>query len=136
MKIPTIRNILMVFGCYLLSLWVVLPIAIIHGKITNGIIYTGTLGAVLMHAVAAIPLAIVSFGAGMLIRYVLEGSSQKYWILLLALLYASRHFMGFHWAIRPEVSDRALQILQSIIPAITCYIGSRVPVRTTKEPTY
>jgi hypothetical protein len=134
MKIQSIRNLLMVFGCYWLSIWIALPIAFINGKITYGITYTGIFGAILMHTVAAIPLATVSFGAGMLIRNLLEDSSPKYWILLLALLYASKYFMGVHWAIQPALSDRVLQLPQSIIPAITCYIGSRMPLRITNNP--
>ncbi len=134
MKIQTIRNLLIVLGCYWLSMWVYLPLAYVHMKITNGITYSGTSGALLMHTVAAIPLAIASFGAGMLVRYVLNDSMQKYWILFLALLYASKHFIGFHWAIKPEVSDRVLQLPQSIVPALTCYIGYKI-FRKSAKPT-
>ena len=126
MNVQTIRNFLIVLGSYWLSIWVFLPLAYINMKITNGITYTGTLGALLMHTVAAIPLGIASFGAGMLIRYALNDDKQKYWIFFLMLLYASKHFMGFHWAINPSLSDRALQLPQSIVPAATCYIGYRV----------
>ena len=126
MNIQTTRNFLIVFGSYWLSIWVVLPLTYVHMKITNGITYTGTLGALLMHTVGAIPLAIVSFGAGMLIRYVLDDDKEKYWIFFLVLLYASKHFIGVHWAINPSLSDRAMQLPQSIVPAVTCYIGYRV----------
>ena len=136
MKVTTIRNFLIVLGCYWLSMWVMLPIALIHGKITYGIMYSGTSGAVLMHIVAAIPVALVAFGAGMLSKYILEDTSRKYWILFLVLLYASKHLIGFHWAIQPELSDRALQLLQSIISAITCYIGSKVPIESTKQSSH
>jgi hypothetical protein len=136
MNIQTVRNFLIVLGCYWLSMWVILPFAYVHGKITIGVIYSGYSGAMLMHIITAIPLALVSFGAGVLSKYVLEDSSKNRWILLLALLYAWGHFFGFHWAIKPELSDQALQFLESIIPAITCYIGSIVPFKTTKQPSH
>lgn len=134
MNIQTVRNFLIVLGCYWLSMWAIFPFAYVHGKITSGIIYSGTLGAMLMHIVTAIPLGLVSFGAGVLSKYVLEDSSNNRWILLLALLYAWVHFFSFHWAIKPELSDHALQLLESIIPAITCYAGSRIPIKTAKQP--
>lgn len=128
MKMATLRNFLIVLGCYKFSMWVVLPFVYVHGKITSGITYTGTSGAILMHIVSVIPLALISFGSGVLCKRVLEGPSRTRWVLSLALLYASGYFFGFRWAIKPELSDRALQFIPSIIPAITCYIGSRVPM--------
>jgi len=116
-----------------LSLWVALPFAYVHGKITYGIIYSGYSGAVLMHIINAIPLALVSFGAGVLSKYVLEDYSRSYWILLLALLYAWKHFFGFHWAITPKLSDYAMIFIESIIPAVTCYIGSRLPIKASRR---
>ena len=68
---------LILFGCYWLSMWIVVPIAILHGRITSDIIYSGTLGALLMYIVAAIPVAIVAVGAGALCVYSIEGAQHK-----------------------------------------------------------
>ena len=77
---------LIVLGCYWLSLWVVvIPIMMLDSKFTGGIIYIGTLGALLMHVITAIPISIVAFGAGILCVYSIEGISQKKWLLIRSL---------------------------------------------------
>lgn len=126
MKKITIRNVLIVLGCYFLSMWVVFPITLIYGKITSGIIYSGTLGAFFMHIIAVIPKAIVAVGAGILCVYSLVDTLHKKWLLLLSLLYAILHFTGFHWVQEPDVTDRILQGVESIIPAISCYLGGTI----------
>jgi hypothetical protein len=123
MKKSTVQNMLIVLGCYWLAMWVVVPIAIIHGKITNGIIYSGTLGALLMYIVTAIPVALSASGAGILCIYSLDGASRKNWLFFLALLFAVFNFTSFHWVKKPEIIDLVFQGVESIIPAISCYLS-------------
>lgn len=125
-------NSLIVFGIYWLSMWVYVPFAIIDEKITDGIIYKGFLGALLMHIVASIPVGIVSFGGGILCAYIIE-NSNKYWILALSLLYVVMGFTGWHYVRQPELSDRFFQLVQSLIPAITCYLGSIIILKTKQR---
>ena len=132
MKTIVVRNLMIVLGIYWFSMWVVLPIALICAKITDGIIYSGTVGAFVMHVVSAIPVAIVSLGGGILCIYILAESSHKYWLLLLAVLYAITRFTAFHYARAPELTDRIFQLVESIIPAITCYVGGTVAIKTRK----
>ena len=127
-----IRNFMIVLGIYWFSMWALLPIAAIYGKITDDIIYGGTFGAFVMHVVSAIPIALISFGGGILCVYIFEERSCKYWILLLAVLYAVMKFIGFHYARTPEPMDLFFQLVQSIIPAITCYLGGTVAIKTLK----
>jgi hypothetical protein len=124
-----IQNFLVVSGIYWLSMWVFIPVAILHGKITTGIIYEGFLGALLMHIVASLPVAVVSFGGGILCAYIID-KSNKPWILVLAILYIVMGFTGWHYAIQPELSDRFFQLVQSLIPAITCYLGGITATKT------
>jgi hypothetical protein len=122
-----IQNMLIVLGCYWLSLWVVvIPIMMLDSKFTGGIIYIGTLGALLMHVITAIPISIVAFGAGILCVYSIEGISQKKWLLILSLLYAMHHFTSFHWVHKPDVSGLLFQGMESFIPAIACYLGGTI----------
>jgi len=117
---------LILFGCYWLSMWIVVPIAILHGRITSDIIYSGTLGALLMYIVAAIPVAIVAVGAGALCVYSIEGAQHRNWLFLLSLLFAVMNFTGFHWVQAPDTMGLFLQGVESIIPAISCYLGGAI----------
>ncbi len=123
MKKSTVRNVLIVFGCYWLAMWGVVPIAIIYGKITSGIIYSGEIGILLMYIVTAIPVAIVASGAGILCVYSLEVVSHRNWLFFLTLLFAVFNFISFHWAKEPGIIDLISQSVHSIIPAISCYLS-------------
>lgn len=114
---------LIVFGCYWLARWITVPIAAIHGKITSGIIYSGTLGILLMYIVTAIPEALAASGAGILCVYSLERTSHRKWLFFLALLFAVFNFISFHWAKKPEIIDFVFQGVHSFIPAISCYMS-------------
>lgn len=119
----TVRNVLIVFGCYWLARWFIVPIVAIHGKITSGIIYSGTLGILLMYIVSSIPAAIVASGAGMLCAYSLERTSHRKWLFFLALLFAVFSFISFRWTKNPEIIDFVFQSVYFIIPAISCYLS-------------
>jgi hypothetical protein len=131
----TLRNALIVFGCYWLSKWVWFPIELIMARITSGIIYGGQLGALLMYAVDTIPLAIVAFGAGTLCVNFIELTSYKKWLCLLALLYPVLHFKGIHWVRTPDTLDLILQGMESIIPSIACYVGGTIMANKLRKHT-
>jgi len=135
MKMKIIRNLLVVLGIYWLSMWVVVPIAAIYLKITTGITYSGDFGMLLMGIVSAIPTALVALGAGILSVHTLEGRSRKYWLAVLALLYGILGFLAHHWVRSPGIIDRVSQLLQSIVPAIACFLAGSIALNTSQSKT-
>lgn len=135
MKMTIIRNLLIVLGLHSLSMWVVVPIIIIYSKITNGIIYHGNLGILLMGFVSAVPAALVALGAGILSVHTLEGRSRKYWLAALALLYGILGFLAHHWVESPGIIDRVSQLVQSIVPAIACFLAGSIALNTSQSKT-
>ena len=134
MIITAIRNLMIVAGIYYLAWWVISPLFMIHRKITAGIIYNGGIfGSLFMGIISALPVAIGAFGAGILSPYILEGTNRKYWIASLSLFYAITGLAGFSWAQQPEMSDRVFQVIQSIFPAISCYLGGIIILKTHKQ---
>jgi hypothetical protein len=129
MKMKIIRDLLIVLGIYWLSIWVVVPITVIYFKITTGITYSGNFGTLLMGVISSIPTALVALGAGILAAYMLESGSRKYCLAVLALLYAVFGFLGHHWVQEPRIIDRIFQVVQSVIPAIVCFLGGSIVIR-------
>ena len=121
-----IRNLLIVLGIYWLSMWVVGPIATIYLKITTGMTYSGDLGMLLMGIISSIPVALVALGAGILLACVLEDVSRKYYLGVLALLYAVLGFLGHHWVQEPLLFDRLFQAVRAVLPAIVCFLGGSI----------
>ena len=123
MKKTNIRDFLIVLGIYWLSMWAVIPVAIIHSNLTSGCTYYDDLGVLLMRINSAIPSILVAFGAGLLLTYVLESRFKKYWLWVLALLYGVLHYLGYHWVQQPRMIDRLSQVVSSLLPAIACLLG-------------
>lgn len=126
MKMKIIRDLLIVIGIYWLSMWVVVPMTVIYFKITADITYSGNLGTLLLGVISSIPTALVALGAGILSAYVLESGSRKYCLAVLALLYAVLGFLGHHWVQEPRIIDRLFQVVQSVIPAIVCFLSGTI----------
>jgi uncharacterized membrane protein (GlpM family) len=133
MKMTIIRNLLIVIGIYWLSMWVAVPIKIIHSKITYGNQYIGDLGMLRMSLVDAIPTALVAIGAGILSVYTLEGRSRKYWLAVLALLYFIFAFLGLHWVTPPRIIDRLSNLVQFIVPAIACFLAGYIALNNLQS---
>lgn len=124
MNKSTIRNIFISFGIYWFSMWVATPIEWIFGKTTSGTIYHGLSGQLLMNVISSIPIAFVSFFAGLTLPHITDKPTNRYFVILLCTLYAVTRFFAVHFHVTPGPSDYVFLFVYSIIPAISCYAGS------------
>ena len=103
----TIRDLLVGYGAYYASWWVSYPLAYFYGKLTHGIIYRGEFaGAVLMPLVTTVPYALVAFGVGAFVAWVVDSEKPLRWAIFPAALYAFFGTIGCHWARQPLFLDR------------------------------
>lgn len=124
------KNLLLCTGVFYLSKWVVLPLALGFGKLTQGIIYRGDFqGTVLMPLVLHVPIALVAAGAGASVLWLVDSARPLRWVIFSALLYGSFGLLGYHWAHRPLLHDRVFQTVGALFPAITCVLGGIMAIR-------
>jgi hypothetical protein len=86
-KAVTIKNLLVCAGVFYLSKWVVLPLALGFGKLTQHIIYSGDFqSAVLAPLVLHVPIALVAAAAGASVIWLVDSARPLRWVMFLALL--------------------------------------------------
>jgi len=126
----TSRNLLASYGAYIASWWLAYPLAFIYGKLTQRIIYRGEFaGAVLMPLVTTIPYALVAFGVGAFIAWVVDSERRLSWAIFPAALYVFFGTIGYHWVRRPLFLDRVAQVIGATFMGIACLGGAMIVVR-------
>jgi hypothetical protein len=108
------RNLLVSYGVYSISWWVACPLAFAYGKLTDRMIYRGEFaGAVVMPLVTAVPYALVAFGVGASVAWLVNSGRPLRWAIFPAALYIFFGTIGYHWARQPLLLDRAAQIIDA-----------------------
>ena len=124
-----LRNLLVGYGLYQLSWWVAYPLAFAYGKLNGGIIYSGIAGAMLLPLVTTIPYALVAFGVGACVAWLVDSERPFRWSILPAALYVYFGIVGYHWAHEPTAIDRVAQVVSASFMGIACLGGALVFVR-------
>jgi len=124
-RVVIARNLLVGAGAYYLSKWLVVPLALGFGKMTQGLIYYGDFnGKIVAPLVDHFPIAFVAFAAGASVAWLVDSDSPVSWAVFPAVFYGLFTFLGYHWAVHPDILDRAGQTLAALFPAITCVLGA------------
>ncbi len=125
-----IRNLLVGYGIYSISWWVAYPLAFAYGKLTERIIYRGEFaGAVVMPLVTTVPYALVAFGVGAAVAWLVDSERPLRWAIFPAALYIFFGTIGYHWARQPLLLDRVAQIIDATFMGIACLGGAVIAVR-------
>lgn len=125
-----IRNLLVGYAAYYASWWVAYPLAFAYGKLTQRIIYHGEFaGAILMPLVTTVPYALVAFGVGASVAWLVDAERPFGWAILPAALYIYFGIIGYHWARQPLLLDRVAQFIGASFMGIACLAGAMIAVR-------
>jgi hypothetical protein len=131
----TTRNLLIGYGIYIASWWVAYPLALAYGKLTDRIIYRGEFaGAVVMPLVTTVPYALVAFGVGASVAWLVDSERPLRWVIFPAALYVFFGTIGYHWARQPLLLDRVAQVINATFMGIACLGGGMVAVRRLARP--
>ena len=130
----TFRNCAICYGIYIASWWVAAPLALAYGKLTHaiGIHYYGEIGGkVLLPLSSSIPYALVAFGVGASVVWLVDSTHPFRWVIFLALFYLYFGIIG--WEKQPLALDRLAQILDASLMVIGCVGGGMVLVRKKRS---
>jgi hypothetical protein len=106
--------VLVVGGGYYLSTWLVAPLWLPLSPWLNR---TGGHPTWLWFFIELIPSGIVCALAGWAVGLCLETRKPQAWAIGLGVLVVLVRWMGWHWHLSPDLSDRARQAAMSVIPA-------------------
>jgi hypothetical protein len=124
------RNLVISYGVYYLSWWLAYPLAFAYGKLTERIIYRGEFAsAVIMPLVTTLPYALVAFGVGACVAWLVDSERPFLWAIFPAALYIFYGTIGYHWARQPILLDRVAQIIDAMFMGIACIGGAIITVR-------
>jgi len=127
-----LRNLAIAYGVYIASWWVASPLALAYGKLTHaiGIHYYGEVGdKVLLPLSLTIPYALVAFGVGASVVWLVDSTHPFRWVIFPALFYLYFGTIGYHWEKQPLTLDRLAQILDTSLMVIGCVGGGMILVR-------
>jgi hypothetical protein len=129
-----IRNILISFGVFWLSLWTVAPLGWPVAKLTNGIVYgDGVLSALAMGVMTSMGRTLAAILAGVLVTVIISGRKSELWALIVAVLYVVDAPLRRHWFQTPTSSDRLWQGIDLVFPAIACIVAAFIVARLRRN---
>ena len=127
-----LRNLAIAYGVYIASWWVAYPLDFAYVKLTHaiGIHYFGEVGGkVLLPLSLTIPYALVAFGVGASVVWLVDSTHPFRWVIFPALFYLYFGTIGYHWEKQPLALDRLAQILDTSLMVIGCVGGGMILVR-------
>lgn len=126
----TIRNLIIGYGIYVASWWVADLLVLAYGKLTQRIIYRGEFaGAVVMPLVMTFPYALVAFGVGASVAWLVDSERPLLWAIFPTAFYIFFGTLGYHWARQPLPLDRVAQVIDAAFMGIACLCGAWIAVR-------
>jgi hypothetical protein len=126
----TVRNLLIGYGVYIASWWVADVLVIAYGKLTQRIIYRGEFaGAVVMPFVMTFPYALVAFGVGASVAWLVDSERPFRWAIFPTAFYIFFGTVGYHWARQPLLLDRVAQVIDATFMGIACLGGAWIVAR-------
>jgi len=129
-----IRNILISFGVFWLSLWTIAPLGWPFGKLNNGIVYgDSVLSTLAMGLMTSMGRTLAAVLAGVLVTVVVSGRRSELWALIVAVLYVADAPLRYHWFSSPTSSDRLWQGVNLVFPAIACIVAAVVTTRLRRK---
>jgi len=118
---PVVQNILISFGAFWLSLWMVVPLSWLFGKLDVRIIYgDSVLEAIAMGAMTSMGRSVAAIIAGLLVTFAASGRKPERWAFVIASLYVIDAPVRHRWQLGPTAWDRIWQISDLLFPAFAC----------------
>jgi hypothetical protein len=125
-----LRNVLISLGVFWLSLWIVVPLAWLFGKLNNGIIYgDSVLAAIGMGVMTSLGRAVAASVAGWIVTVTAAGRKPEHWAFIVAILYVVDAPVRYHWHLPPTGWDRLWLSVNFLFPAIVCIATAFITVR-------
>jgi hypothetical protein len=125
-----VQNILISFGVFWLSLWVVRALGWPLGKLNDGVVYgDGVLAALAMGVVSSMSRTLAAALAGVVVTVGVSGRKPALWALIVAALYVVDAPVRHHWGYPATSWDRLWQSVDLIFPAVMCIVTAVVTAR-------
>ena len=123
-----VRNILISFGVFWLSLWVAWILQWpSYDRLINAVVRDETvLSAVAMGVMSSMGRTFAAVLAGVLVTVVAAGRKSHFWALIVAVLYVVDAPVLHHWGYAATAWDRLWQSVDLLFPAIACILGAVV----------
>jgi len=116
-----VQNILISCGVFWLSLYTLLPLAWIFGKLNDRIIYAdGVLDAIAMGIMTSLGRSAAAALAGVIVSLTVTEKKPHRWAFLVAILYVVAAPVRYHWNSPATQWDRLWQGINLVFPAIIC----------------
>jgi hypothetical protein len=120
-----IRNVLICFGVFWLSLWVAAVLARPFGTLNDGIVYgDGVLSALGMGVMSSMGRTLAAVLAGILITVVVASQKSELWALVVAALLVVDAPVRHHWGYPATAWDRLWQSVDLLFPALACVLAA------------
>ncbi len=128
-----LKNILIAVGSYWLSTWVVVPLGMLFGKITNHIIYgDSVLAAISMGVMLSLERSVAAAAAGICVTLVADGKNPEFWAIIPSVLYAMRLFR-YHFYASPTTWEYVSLHVEKFFPAVACIAAAFLVVKVSRR---
>jgi len=125
-----IRNILIAFGAYYLSLWTAPLFSWCFNGLSRHFSYTSEslLSAVMYGVVTSMGRAVSAILAAAIVGVSADSETPERWAYVVALLYVVDASLRYHWKwkVPPTLSDHLWLGVDRFFPTIACVIGTIV----------
>ena len=134
-----VRNALICFGLFWLSLWLVVPLSWFFSRFTDGIPHQDDIpGAISMGILMSLGRSFAAGLAGVLATLTVASKKPDRWAPLIAALYVIDAPVRHHWNFPATSWDRLWQGIDLVFPAIVCvaaaFVTSRLRQRASALP--
>jgi hypothetical protein len=135
-----IRNALVCFGVFWFWRWTAGLLALLLGRLNDGIIYgDGVFAAIAMGVMSSMARTVAAALAGVIVTFVVAGRKPQLWSLVVAALTVVDAPVRYHWRSPATSWDLLWQSVSLLFPAVVCvavaFITARVcPKQSTPEP--
>ena len=123
-----IRNFLITFGAFWLSLWTVPPFSWVFGKLNEHFIYSDNVFSMsIMGVMTSMGRAVSAILAAAIVDVAADSEKPERWAYLIAVLYVVDAPVRYgRWYVPPTVLDHLARGLDQVFPAVACIIGAAV----------
>lgn len=130
-----IRNLLIVFGIYWLSLWLAgllgLSVGITHSHVYGENVFSAFYIGAFMSWERTLAAILAGVGATLIV----PGRGSHFWALVIAALYAVDYRTRSHWVVPPTAWDSLSARIEHFLPVIACIVAAFVTawLRTKRQ---
>jgi hypothetical protein len=129
-----VQNILISCGAFWLSLYMILPLAWIFGRLNDRIIYgDGVLDAIAMGTMTSLGRSCAAALAGAIVCLTVAGKKPERWAFLVAILYVVAAPVRYHWNSPATQWDRLWQGINLVFPAFICVASAFLTMRCRRK---